>query len=113
MVERVERHCYQTSELLLVRQRQREKMTQTHIDTYALELNKRDQDEWNRHIAWIDFREDAVAQVKECIEKDGDLRDLINTLDLNFDEYDSLKDSEINGIVYDAVKHIMVDRGQA
>lgn len=64
-------------------------------------------EEKNAQLRWDSFYPDAVAQVKECLEKDGDLMDLINELDLNYDEYDNLENSEINDIVINAVKQIM------
>lgn len=60
--------------------------------------------DYEQTLRWNSFKPDAVAQVTECLEKGGDLLDLINNLDLNYDEYDSLTNKEVNEIVIEAVK---------
>jgi len=58
--------------------------------------------EANETIRWEAFYPDAVDLVEACLKNDGDLVDLLNTLDLMFDEYDSLTNEEVNKIVIEA-----------
>lgn len=74
------------------------------LERHELEDQHREQQDYEQTLRWEAFRPDAVAQIKECLEKDGDLVDLINDLDLNYDECDSLTNSEINKLVIEAVK---------
>ncbi len=74
------------------------------MERHEIEMNKREQDEANRNIAWTSFREYAVDMVADCLKEDGDLLDLINDLDLEYDQYDSLENKDINAIICDAVK---------
>jgi len=65
------------------------------------ERTKIEQDEQNAQYQWEAFKPDATDRVSECFENDGDLVDLINTLDLEYDELESLSNKQINEIVLD------------
>lgn len=67
-------------------------------------LDKQYQDEKNYELKWTSFKTDAIKRVKDCFENNGDLVDLINELDLEFDDYDNLSNEQINEIVLEAVK---------
>ena len=74
------------------------------MERHEIEMNKQEQDEANRNIAWTSFREYAVDMVADCLEKGEDVLDLINHLDLEYDPCDSLENKDINAIIIDAVK---------
>ena len=76
------------------------------MERHEIEDQHREAKDYEATLRWEAFRPDAVEQIKECLESGGDLRDLINTLDLNYDEYDSLTNSEINLIIIEAVRLI-------
>jgi len=69
-------------------------------------LDKQYQDEKEYELKWNSFKSDAVNRVEECLGNNGDLVDLINDLDLEFDDYDSLTNEQINEIVLSATKRI-------
>lgn len=48
------------------------------------------------------FKKDAVQRVEDCLENNGDLVDLINTLDLEYSASDSLLNEQICEIVRSA-----------
>ena len=73
------------------------------MERHELEDINREAKDIEHTLRWEAFRPDAIFQVKECLENNGDLVDLLNELDLNYDEYDSLTNSEINEIVTKAV----------
>ena len=66
-------------------------------------LDKQYQDEKNEQIKWESFRSDATSRVEQCFSEDGDLIDLINTLDLEYDNNDSLSHSQINEIIIESL----------
>jgi len=66
---------------------------------HTLEREKEEQLEANAQLQWEAFSPDAVERVQECFEKKGDLVDLINTLDIEYDKVDSLSNEQINEIV--------------
>ncbi len=78
-------------------------MTQTP-ERHQLEHTHIEIQDYEQTLRWEAFRPDAVAQIKECLEKGGDLRDLLNDLDIHYDEYDSLTDKEVNEFVIQAVR---------
>ena len=73
------------------------------MQPHELEDIKREAQDIEQTMKWEAFRPDAVEQIAECIRKDGDLIDLINELDLYYDEYYSLINEEINTLVVEAV----------
>ena len=81
-------------------------MSDINPDQERRELQRLDAQDIQQTMRWEAFKPDAVFRVKECFEKNGDLRDLLNELDLSYDEYDSLSDSEINEIVTEAVRSL-------
>jgi len=79
----------------------------THTDNrdqFERYMDKQFQDEKAYELNWTSFKHDAVSRVSECLENNGDLVDLLNTLDLEFDKYDSLSNSQICEIVLEATK---------
>ena len=81
-------------------------MQQHEIDTEKIE-----QDEKNDEIAFEAFKSDAINRMKDCFNNNGDLVDLINTLDMEFDGYDSLPNEQINEIVLSATSSILIEKG--
>lgn len=73
------------------------------LERHELEDLHREKQDYEQTLRWEAFKPDAIAQIKECLEKDGDLLDLINDLDLHYDEYDSLTNKDINQLVIEAV----------
>ena len=73
-------------------------------DQEMRELRRLDALDVEQTMRWESFKADAVYQVKECLGKGEDLVDLINELDFQFDDYDSLSNAEINDIVIEAVE---------
>jgi len=69
------------------------------LQSHEIDYNKKEQVERNRELQYQAFKYDAVSRITRCFEGNGDLVDLINDLDLEFDDYDSLTNSEINEIV--------------
>ena len=65
-------------------------------------LDKQYQDEKNYELKWSSFKNDAVKRVEECLENNGDLVDLLNRLDLEWDQYESLSNEQIIYIVRSA-----------
>ena len=65
-------------------------------------LDKQYQDEKNAELKWNAFKNDAVQRVEECLENNGDLVDLLNRLDLEWDQYESLSNEQIIYIVRSA-----------
>lgn len=74
------------------------------LERHKLEDLHREQQDYEQTLRWNAFRPDAVAQIKECLEKGEDLMDLLNDLDLHYDEYDSLTNKEVNELVIEAVR---------
>lgn len=74
------------------------------LQPHEIELNKIERDAGEEALAYIAFRKEAVARVKECFLHDGDLIDLLNTLDLEYSDEVSLVNWQINDIVNIAVK---------
>lgn len=76
------------------------------LQPHELDLIRREQDEQNLEIQFEAFKPDAVFRVKECFKNNGDLVDLINDLDMEYDSYESLSNSQINEIVLEAIKGV-------
>jgi len=77
------------------------------MERHEIEDIRREAQDIEQTMKWEAFRPNAVEMIAECLRNDGDLVDLINDLDLNYDEYNSLTNSDINTLVIDAV--IMVN----
>lgn len=69
-------------------------------------LNQLDREEKNAELRWSSFSKDAIERMRDCLEEDGDVLDLINTLDIEFDSYENLSNSEIVEIILKAAKDI-------
>ena len=82
------------------------------LESFEIDRNKQEQDEQNMELQWKAFKPDAVARVKECFNEDGDLVDLVNTLDLEYDEDESLSNTQINEIVFEAVGQLLYEEGR-
>ena len=70
---------------------------------------EKEQDELNIKYQWEAFKPYCIERVKECLSTKGDLVDLINTLDLEYDPCDSLENDQINEIVYEAALKVALD----
>jgi len=81
------------------------------LQPHEVALSHKEQDELNAEIAYEAFKPDAIERVKECLDNDGDLMDLINTLDLEYDEYENLSNEQINEIVFSATSSILIEKG--
>ena len=74
------------------------------LERHEIELNKRDQDELNAHIAFKDMRPDFVSRVKEYLISGDDVCDLMNEFYLEADkEGIDLTVKELNDILIDGV----------
>ena len=74
------------------------------LERHEIELNKREQDEWNAHIAFQDMRPDFVSRVKEYLISGDDVCDLINEFYLEADKDGiDLTVKELNDILIDGV----------
>lgn len=69
------------------------------LQPHEIELNNIERAEFNASIKYEAFKKEAIEIVRECLLSRGDLVDTLNTLDLEFDEYESLSNDQINEIV--------------
>ena len=69
------------------------------MESHEIDHNKKEQEELNAHYQYEAFKPDSIDRISECFENNGDLVDLINTIDLEYDEYESLTNEQINEIV--------------
>lgn len=84
-----------------------------NLERFEVDNLHREKQDFEQTLRWEAFRPDAIYQITECLQKDGDLMDLINDLDLNYDEYDSLTNAEINSLVTEAVKLVIAEKDAA
>lgn len=74
------------------------------MERHELQDIHREAQDIQQTMRWEAFRSDSVYQITDCLEKGEDLVDLLNDLDLHFDEYDSLTNEQVNTLVIEAVK---------
>lgn len=67
-------------------------------------LAERAKDEMNFQIKWDSFKLDAIERVRNCLENEESICDLINTLDLEWDRTESLENWQINEIIRKSVR---------
>jgi hypothetical protein len=79
-------------------------------ERHELEDINREAQDYAQTLRWNAFLPDAVAQAKECLEKDGDLMDLINDFDMHYDESVNLTNKEVNEIVVKAVVNMLAEK---
>jgi len=73
------------------------------LQPHEIEQAQREQDELNAQIAFDSFKPDAVAQIVECFDTDGDLEDLLADIYLQADAIDiDLEHKDLTRFAYEA-----------
>lgn len=77
------------------------------LQPHELELSRREQDEINYNLALEAFEPDAIDRIVDCLKNKEDLIDLLNTLDLEYDRYESLPNDVISRMIINAARRIV------
>ena len=73
------------------------------MQAHEIELEKKFMEDEEYSAKIESFKESAISELVDVLKTDGDIVDAINDMDLRFDNYLSLEDSDINDIVIKAV----------
>jgi len=73
------------------------------MQAHEIELEKKFMEDEEYSATIESFKESAISELVDVLKTDGDIVDAINDMDLRFDNYLSLEDSDINDIVIQAV----------
>lgn len=67
-------------------------------------LEQRARDEMNFNMKWDSFKLDATYRMRDCLENEESVCDLINTLDIEWDRTESLENWQINEIIRESIR---------